>query len=91
MSNPPQPAHPYAVEFIGGPFDGYRHVVTVPPTRLPDTMAFPINVNVFQMLDGHYPGPKQPASSTAVYGLHPGTGLCQYRFLGPEAPLHQQV
>jgi hypothetical protein len=74
--------HQYGVEFIGGPFDGYKHVVSFPPEDLAKVVMLPVNENVFRSLDGKPLGVQRPATSVAVYELCDPEGVCNYRYLG---------
>lgn len=77
--------HPYGVEFIGGPFDGYKHVVSFPPDHLAPLVVLPVNKNVLKSLDGQPLGQKQPATSAVVYELCEPQGVFRYRFRGTSA------
>jgi hypothetical protein len=57
------------LEFVGGPFDGLRQVVAVPPQELAATAAFPVNKNVFRILEGKRRGPRAETTSVAIYEL----------------------
>lgn len=69
------------LEFVGGPFDGHHQSIAVLPDQLAQTVALPVNENVFRMLDGKLRGPAQPSRTVALYELHQGAPW-QYRFLG---------
>lgn len=55
------------IEFIGGPFDGYCQAFEEPSERLAETVALPVNENVFRMLEGQSRGPAQPTRTVALY------------------------
>lgn len=78
MSSP----HLCALEFVGGPFDGYKHVVSYPPEDLAAMVALPVNMNIFLMLEGKRRGRKSPATSVAVYELQDRDGFWRYQYLG---------
>jgi hypothetical protein len=78
--------HVYAVEFVGGPLDGHKHVATEPPDRRPETLALPINRHVLALLDGAGRLPSAPISSVAWYVRESNDGVWQYQFLGATAP-----
>jgi hypothetical protein len=78
--------HLCAVEFVGGPFDGHKHVVASPGDELAALVSIPVNRNMFRMLEGKPRGPKSRATSVAVYELHHEHGVWQYRYLGATTP-----
>ena len=69
------------LEFVGGPFDGHHQTISVPAEELAQTVALPVNDNVFRMLEGKLRGPAQPSRTVALYELSHHAGW-QYRFLG---------
>lgn len=81
--------HLYAVEFVHGPFDGHKLVVTVEPEEaLADSVALPVNENVFRAMEGREQAPHAPVTSVAIYLLDksPGSYPCRYYFIGASAP-----
>lgn len=75
-------ATPYEIEFIGGPFDGHRQMVTIPAASLADTVALPVSRNIFRLLAGHRSVPGEVATSIAIYELDELRGRQRYFFLG---------
>lgn len=75
-------ATPYEIEFIGGPFDGHRQMVSIPAASLADTVALPVSRNIFRLLAGHRSVPGEPATSIAIYELDELRGRQRYFFLG---------
>ncbi len=57
------------VEFVGGPFDGHQQMLRVPRMELAETVALPVNENVFRMLNRKKPGPTRPSRTVAFYEL----------------------
>ncbi|HEV3343945.1 MAG TPA: hypothetical protein VG125_26460 [Pirellulales bacterium] len=69
------------VEFIGGPYDGHRQ--TVPsPEGLAETVALPVNRNIFRMLSGLPAAGDAHTTSIAIYELEALDGSPRYYFLG---------
>jgi hypothetical protein len=76
-------AHQNSVlEFVGGPFDGLRQVVGVPEQELATTAAFPVNKNVFRILEGKRRGPRAQTTSVAIYELEKMEHPCRYYYRG---------
>lgn len=73
------------VEFLGGPFDGHRQIVAVPES-LAETVALPVNQNVYRMLAGLPAQGNVPTTSIAVYELDASDGHPRYFFLGATSP-----
>ena len=73
------------VEFIGGPYDGHRQ--TVPsPEALAETVALPVNRNIFRMLSGLPAAGEGRTTSIAIYELEAVDGSARYYFLGTTSP-----
>jgi hypothetical protein len=73
------------VVFIGGPYDGHRQ--TVPsPEELSDTVALPVNRNIFRMLSGLPATGEVRTTSIAIYELEATDGLPRYYFIGTTSP-----
>jgi hypothetical protein len=70
------------LEFVGGPFDGLRQVVGVPENELAATAAFPVNKNVFRILEGKRRGPRAETTSVAIYELEKMEQPCRYYYRG---------
>lgn len=81
-----QSANDYEVEFVGGPFDGHRQYVSIPPETLAAKVGLPVSQNVFRLFDGRSAKPNLPTTSIAVYQLSQGCGTPRYHFLGATAP-----
>jgi len=77
--------HLSAVEFIGGPFDGFEHTVSFPPEELACEVTLPVNQNVLRMLEGDERGLRAPATSVAIYALEQRNGTWRYEFQGAVA------
>jgi len=75
--------HLYALEFIGGPLDGYKQVVTCPLEDVAQQIVVPINANVMRRLRGRPTGEAEGATSAAAYALSVRGTRCHYRYLGP--------
>lgn len=74
------------VEFIGGPFDGHRQVVAL-PEALSDTVALPVNRNVYRILDGLPAIDNMITTTIALYELEVVEGHPRYYFLGSTLPV----
>jgi hypothetical protein len=81
----------YAVEFVGGPFDGYKHEVSFLPDELATTVTLPVNGNVLRMLDGERRGPRAPATSVAIYELENTESTWKYQYLGATSAKQLQL
>ncbi|HEV3022916.1 MAG TPA: hypothetical protein VGX76_10625 [Pirellulales bacterium] len=75
----------YEVEFIGGPFDGHRQPISIPPTALASMAAFPISRNIFHLFDNEADEPAAPTTSLAIYELAVVEDQPRYHFLGAAA------
>ncbi|HWB08478.1 MAG TPA: hypothetical protein VG826_04615 [Pirellulales bacterium] len=73
------------VEFIGGPYDGHRQMVPA-PEALADTVALPVNRNIFRMLSGLPAAGDARTTSIAIYELDEIDGSARYYFLGTTSP-----
>lgn len=75
------------IEFIGGPYDGYREFCFTRPTHLPEDVVWFVCEDVFHRLDGQWRDAKQYRSSgsltsAALYELEGKNGAHRYRFVG---------
>lgn len=77
-----------AVEFVGGPYDGHKEIVTCEPEELAGMLALPVNQNVFRLMRGDQAGRNLPATSLAVYHRTSDDGGCRYFFLGSTTVNH---
>ncbi|HET6879593.1 MAG TPA: hypothetical protein VFI31_05550 [Pirellulales bacterium] len=69
------------VEFIGGPYDGHQQ--SVPSAdALADTVALPVNQNIFRLLSGLPASENVRNTSIAIYELEMVEGAAKYYFLG---------
>ncbi|HVX11185.1 MAG TPA: hypothetical protein VHC22_08400 [Pirellulales bacterium] len=73
------------VEFIGGPYDGHRQGVPS-AEELADTVALPVNRNIFRMLSGLPATEPVRTTSIAIYELEMMEGAARYYFLGTTSP-----
>lgn len=73
------------VEFIGGPYDGHRQMVPT-PEALAETVALPVNRNIFRMLSGLPTAGDARTTSIAIYELEALDGSPRYYFLGTTSP-----
>jgi hypothetical protein len=71
------------IEFIGGPFDGFRYDVPL-PLLPPSTIALPVSDTIQRMLTGENTGQPTPATSVALYRFD--VARSRYRFLGSTTP-----
>lgn len=78
--------HLHAVEFVGGPLDGHKHLGPEPVHERPETLALPINPQVLSVLDGARHVPSCPITSVAWYSREVVAGRWAYVFLGSTAP-----
>ena len=69
------------VEFVGGPYDGHRQSVPS-PEALVDTVALPVNRNIFRMLSGLPAAGEARTTSIAIYELDAEAVSPRYYFLG---------
>jgi hypothetical protein len=70
-----------SVEFVGGPYDGYRHYLTSNPAGIFAQAALPVSENLIRAISGEDHGPLLPCHRLAVYKLEWGTEAWQYRFI----------
>lgn len=69
------------VEFIGGPYDGHQQ--SVPSAEaLAETVALPVNRNIFRMLSGLPATDNVRTTSIAIYELELVDASPRYYFLG---------
>ena len=69
------------IEFIGGPFDGHEQTIFTPPKSYKNTLALPVNENVFRMLEGRETGPARLSPTVALYELR-GDDEQKYCYVG---------
>jgi hypothetical protein len=74
-----------SVEFIGGPYDGYRHQLSFMPAGIFEQAALPVSENLIRALNGEDHGPLYPCARVAVYQLHLVNEAWQYQFVGEMA------
>jgi hypothetical protein len=77
----------YIVEFVGGPFDGYRQAVSIPPDDLAPQLALPVNRTIFRLFEGRMPAKGTPITSIAFYRQDVSHGCICYRFLAARSPI----
>lgn len=77
------PAKRQQIEFVGGPFDGFRYEIPV-PLFPPATIALPVSETIQRMLTGDNTGKATPTTSVAAYQLD--RSEWRYRFLGAMLP-----
>ena len=71
----------YTLEFMGGPYDGYTQVVSIPQENLLAMVSLPVNRNVLQVIQGDPPGAESPTRTVAMYELHEAPFGWRYQFL----------
>ena len=76
----------YEIEFVGGPYDGHRQVLTTPPGELAEIVALPVSRDIFRLLHGETHGPVEPFTSVAVYQLEVLPTRLRHRFVGAASP-----
>jgi hypothetical protein len=81
----------YEIEFIGGPYDGYRQVLTTTRNELAEIVALPVSQGIFRLLDGEARGPGAPTTSVAVYQLEGSGSRWRHRFVGAASPMLPDV
>jgi hypothetical protein len=72
-----------AIEFVGGPLDGFHCRLACDPSRFGDVIAMPVNRNVIRSLCGEEPGQREAATSAAIYVLSEEASGRRYLFFGP--------
>jgi hypothetical protein len=78
-----------SVEFVGGPYDGYRHAVSLMADGIAEQAALPVNENLIRAVTGEDHGPLYPYHRVALYQLHQASQAWQYLFLG-ESPCGEE-
>lgn len=76
----------YKIEFIGGPYDGYRQTLATPFGELAEIVALPVSRDIYRLLDGETRGQGVPITSVAVYQLEKSGNSWRHRFLGGASP-----
>ena len=76
----------YSLEFIGGPYDGYKQSVAIPHENLLEVVSLPVNRNVLQVIQGEAPGRESPTRSVAHYELRNEDGQWQYHYVRSYPP-----
>ena len=71
-----------SVEFVGGPYDGYRHFLPSMPTGILAQATLPVSENLIRAVNGEEHGPLLPCHRVAVYQLDHSESSWQYRFVG---------
>lgn len=74
-----------SVEFIGGPYDGYRHQLNCMPAGIFERAALPVSENLIRAVTGEEHGPLLPCSRVALYRLRHSEQEWKYHFLGEMA------
>jgi hypothetical protein len=70
-----------SVEFVGGPYDGYRHQLSFMPAGIYEQAALPVNENLIRAVTGEQHGPLLPCHRVAVYKLQHVRDAWQYHFV----------
>jgi len=70
------------VEFVGGPYDGFRHEPSRGVEELVIDVAVPVNVNTVLAATGQRHGPLLPFHRLAYYRLLQQPSGLQYLFAG---------
>jgi hypothetical protein len=70
---------------MGGPYDGHRQMVPAPES-LAETVALPVNRNIFRLLSGLPAAGDVRTTSIAIYELEAVDGSPRYYFLGATSP-----
>jgi hypothetical protein len=76
----------HAVEFVGGPFDGYRQAISFPAAQLAEMVLLPVNDNILRLVQGKHCGPKAAPTSVAMYELEGHEGHWRYRYWWATSP-----
>lgn len=83
MLNERMPTMQDSVEFIGGPYDGYRHKLNCMPAGIFEKAALPVSENLIRAVTGEDHGPLLPCHRVAVYRLEQAEEEeWKYHFLG---------
>ena len=70
-----------SVEFIGGPYDGYRHQLSCMPAGIFEQAELPVSENLILAVTGENHGPLLPCHRVAVYRLQVSSQTWKYRFI----------
>lgn len=70
-----------SVEFVGGPYDGYRHQLSCMPANIFERATLPVSENLLRALNGEDHGPLYPCPRVAIYDLYLVNDFWQYRFV----------
>lgn len=70
-----------SVEFIGGPYDGYRHQLSCMPAGIFEQAELPVSENLILAVTGENHGPLLPCHRVAVYRLQQSAQSLKYRFV----------
>ena len=79
-----------SVEFVGGPYDGYRHAIGLMVGGIAEQAALPVNENLIRAVTGEDHGPLYPYHRVALYHLHLAEQSWQYVFVG-ETPCSEDA
>jgi hypothetical protein len=75
------------IEFVGGPYDGHRQVLSTPLGELAEIVALPVSRDIFRLLHGKTRGPVESITSVAVYQLEVLPTRLRHRFVGAASPM----
>ena len=70
------------VEFVGGPYDGFLHVLSGGFGDVATEIAVPVSFNLILAAAGQAHGPLLPFRRLATYHLREKQGLLRYVFSG---------
>jgi len=68
------------IEFIGGPYDGYKELCLTQTVRLPADVVWLVCEDAFRMLEGKDSHPGGAITSVAFYELEARRDAGRYRF-----------
>ncbi|HEX4129955.1 MAG TPA: hypothetical protein VHZ24_07920 [Pirellulales bacterium] len=74
------------VEFVGGPYDGYRHQIGAVAQEIAEDAALPVSENLIRAVNGEEHGPLYPYHRVALYHLSFAENQqLQYLFVGEKS------
>lgn len=71
-----------AIEFVGGPYDGFLHVLSGSAVELARDIAVPVSFNLILAASGQEHGPLLPFRRLATYRLDDRYGIRRYILSG---------